>query len=265
MSNSSNNSLYNLAGKRALVFGASKGIGKAIAELMAENGAQIIAVARNEEALQELVRSLPGTGHQFLAVDVSDLKRLSEKIQSVLQQGAVDIWINNSGGPKGGPITQADPNEMMLAFQQHLLSAQTVAQLLVPRMMEKKYGRIINIISTSVKTPLPNLGVSNTIRGATANWAKTLSLEVASHGITVNNVLPGYTKTERLSQLQEATATRLKQSSSQVEESWKASIPAGRFAEPREIAAAAVFLASPAASYVNGINLPVDGGRTPSL
>ena len=254
-----------LSGQRALVMGASQGIGRASAIALAQAGAQVIVLARSKDLLSSLLKELPGSGHQMLVADVLDRDSLTKQISGVLQQGPLNICVNNSGGPKGGPLEAASHGEFEQAFAQHVLVGQAVAQLLIPGMKQARYGRIINIISTSVKAPIPNLGVSNTIRAAMASWAKSLSQEVALHGITVNNVLPGYTKTVRLESLRKATAERLKITEVEVENQWKASIPAGRFAEPSEVANAVLYLASPLASYVNGINLPVDGGRTPSL
>lgn len=231
-------------------------------------GAQIIAVARNEDKLKDLVQKLPGSGHRFLVLDLSDLGTVQTQVKKELELisgGAIEILLNNSGGPKGGPILDAKPEEFSHTFQQHVLSAQMLAQLLVPGMQAKNYGRIINVISTSVKAPIIGLGVSNTIRAAMASWAKTLSLEVASLGITVNSVLPGYTKTERLSGLLKAAAQKTGRSENDISAEWQNLIPARRFAEASEIAAVVGFLASPQAGYVNGVSIPVDGGRTLSI
>ncbi len=179
--------------------------------------------------------------------------------------GAIQILVNNTAGPKPGPIVEAAEDAFLGAFQNHVLTASLLLRLLMPGMKSAGYGRVINIISTSVKQPIPNLGVSNTIRGAMASWAKTVSLEVAQFGITANNILPGYTSTPRLEALLQNAALKQGKSVDQVSAEWRALVPARRFAEPAEIAAAAAFLASPAASYINGINLPVDGGRTGSL
>ena len=255
----------NLTGKKALVCGASGGIGEATARLFAEAGAEVILLARSEDKLIQLLQELPGSGHQYLCLDLANTHEVQNRIEKVLVNGPIHILVHNSGGPKGGALIEAKPEEFHTAFQNHLISAQTLAHLLVPGMRAEKYGRIINVISTSVKAPIPNLGVSNTIRGAMASWAKSLANEVALHGITVNNVLPGYTLTSRLESLRKATADRLKITESEVEKNWLASIPAGRFAKAEETAAAITFLASPLAAYINGINVPVDGGRTPSL
>jgi 3-oxoacyl-[acyl-carrier protein] reductase len=255
----------NLTGKTALVCGASRGIGAATARALATQGARILALARSQEELAKVVKDLPGEGHQAFALDLGDRTRLEQAILSALKHSPIEILINNSSGPKGGPIASADETEFTTAFAQHVLVNQLLCKLLLPGMKESGYGRIINIISTSVKTPLPNLGVSNTIRAAVAAWGKTLSQEVASYGVTVNSVLPGFTKTDRLASLLKAASEKRNLPEETIASEWRASVPAGRFGEPEEIAAAVAFLASPAASYINGIALAVDGGRTGSL
>ena len=191
---------------------------------------------------------------------------MQDVVSEFIQKGnAVHILINNTGGPAPGPAHLAKAEEFLLAFQAHLINNHQLMQLCLPGMKQAGYGRIINIISTSVKIPLPNLGVSNTIRGAVGNWAKTLANELAAFGITVNNVLPGATATERLTGIIKNKANKFNISEEDAREEMKAEIPAKRFAQPEEIAYAAAFLASPAAAYINGINVPVDGGRTGNL
>jgi 3-oxoacyl-[acyl-carrier protein] reductase len=250
-----------LTGRNALVCGASQGIGAASAKALALAGAKVTLLARNEEQLKKVLSELPGQDHRLIVGDLTKPESLTKKITD----RPIHIFVHNSGGPKGGPLLQAHAEEFLTAFHSHLLSAQILSQALIPAMQAEKYGRIINIISTSVKTPLQNLGVSNTIRAAMANWAKTLANEIGAYGITVNNVLPGFTLTSRLESLRKATAERLKVTEAEVEKTWLASIPAARFGKAEETAAAIAFLASPLAGYINGINLPVDGGRTPSL
>lgn len=255
-----------LNGKRALVCGASQGIGAAIAVALAEQGCAVTALARTKSKLDALVADLPGTGHRVVCLDIGDLNALNQTIsQELADHGDIHILINNSGGPAPGPIAQASPEAFTAGLQNHILAAACLTQLLLPGMQKAAYGRIINIISTSVKIPIPNLGVSNTIRGAMASWAKTLSLEVAADGITVNNILPGFTQTPRLDKLISAAAERLGKSEDEVAQLWRDGVPARRFGDPKETAAAAAFLASPAAGYINGVNLPVDGGRTGCL
>ncbi len=257
-----------LQGKRALVCGASRGIGRATAIALAGAGAEVLASARDEERLDELVASLPDSGgrrHARMSVDFSDCEALSAETLRALDDGAIHIVVNNSGGPPAGTAAEAPPEAFEAAFRQHLLANQTILQAVLPGMKSAGYGRLVNIISTSVKEPIPGLGVSNTIRGAVASWAKTLARELGPFGITVNNVLPGFTATERLDYLFHQRASASGQSFEAIRDQALAQVPAGRFAEPEETAAAVTFLASPAAAHINGINLPVDGGQMASL
>ncbi|PIQ23849.1 short-chain dehydrogenase [bacterium (Candidatus Blackallbacteria) CG17_big_fil_post_rev_8_21_14_2_50_48_46] len=254
-----------LEGKRALVCGASKGIGKAVAMLLAERGAEVVAVARNANTLKQLVNELPTPNHQahsWLAADFSSPSLLASELQTFLAgEAPFQILIHNTGGPPPGLIHQASLEAFSLAFAQHLLAGQVLVQALLPGMQASQYGRIINIVSTSVRQPIPGLGVSNTVRAAVAAWAKTLADELAPMGITVNNVLPGFTRTERLAQIIATRAEKQGLSPEAVEAAMLAEVPAGRFAEPEETAEAVAFLASQAASYITGTHLPVDGGR----
>lgn len=258
-----------LTGKRAVVCGASKGIGRATAIELATLGASVTVMARNEQALEGVRAALDtsnGQAHALLTADFSQPEALKAIIDNHLEQtGAAHILVNNSGGPPAGPVHTATQEQFLAAFTQHLLGNHIMMQACLPGMQAEKYGRIINIISTSVKQPLKGLGVSNTIRGAVANWAKTLAGEIAGDGITVNNVLPGATDTDRLGEILEGKAAKQGRSVEEVSKSEKAGIPAGRFGTPQELAQAIAFLASPAAAYINGINLPVDGGRTGCL
>ncbi len=259
----------NLSGKNAFVCGSTQGIGKAIAEELAGMGANVTLCARNKESLNQVMSGLSvdsGQSHQILTADFSKPDQLKSMVDNHLNQGnQYHILINNTGGPPGGLAIDAGIDEFRIAFNQHLICNQILTQAMVPGMKDSGYGRIINIISTSVKVPLNGLGVSNTIRGAVANWSKTLANELGQFGITVNNVLPGATATQRLSSIIENKASKTGKSIEEVSDAMKSAVPARRFAEAHEVAAAAAFLASPAAGYVNGINLPVDGGRTVSL
>lgn len=258
-----------LKGKTALVCGSTQGIGYATAKELAALGASVILIARNEEQLRLALTSLDtsnGQNHSYLVADFSQPEQLKKVISQFVSGGhKVHILINNTGGPKGGAIKDASTEEFILAFNQHLVCNHILVQALYPGMIEEGYGRIINVISTSVKQPLPNLGVSNTIRGAVANWSKTLANELGGFGITVNNVLPGATNTSRLQSIASVKAQQHNETVDQVFEEMASETPMKRIAQPEEIAAAIAFLASPAASYINGINVPVDGGRTKSL
>jgi 3-oxoacyl-[acyl-carrier protein] reductase len=258
-----------LTGRHALVCGASHGIGRASAIELAALGADVTVLARSAHALEALVASLPRGNdtqeHGFLVVDMTDHANLRAQVEAIANQGAVHILVNNTGGPPGGPAHAAAPDEFLAAFHQHLVANQTLLQAVLPGMRGDAYGRVINVISTSVKEPIRNLGVSNTIRGAVASWAKTLATELGPFGITVNNVLPGYTKTRRLDQILASRVAASGQDEDAVAQAMLAGVPTGRFAEAAEVANVVAFLASPAAAYVNGINVPVDGGRTLSL
>lgn len=253
-----------LRDKVALVGGASRGIGRACAEVLAQAGARLILLSRHEAALQEVRVSLPDADrHHILAVDLSNAEEAAQQLQRKLQTWGIDIhiWVNNSGGPAPGPAHSAPAEAYRKAFEQHVIASQKILEVVLPSMRKQQYGRIINIISTSVREPIPNLGVSNTIRAAVANWAKTLSRELAPWGITVNNVLPGFTQTGRLEQIIQKRAAEQGCSAGEVARQMMAQVPAGRFAHPEEIAYAVAFLASPLAAYINGIHLAVDGGR----
>lgn len=256
-----------LTGKHALVCGSTQGIGKAAAMELAALGADVTLVARNEGRLKNAVADLPGKGkHDYFIADFSNPEQLRTALgKYLLKEKTIHILVNNTGGPPGGAITEATAEEFTTAFSNHLLCNHLLVQSLLPGMKNAKYGRIINIISTSVKQPLRGLGVSNTIRAAVANWAKTLSFELGQFGITVNNILPGYTSTQRLESILESKAVKSGITKELVEKEMLIEIPAGRFGKAEEVAAAIAFLASPAAAYINGINLPVDGGRTGNL
>lgn len=257
-----------LSGKNALVCGSSKGIGWATAQKLAVLGANVTLVSRSAEIMSDLVSQLakqPGQDHDFLMADFSQRADLRRKIVGLTSHKTIHILINNTGGPKGGPILDAELEEFEQAFNNHVLCSHLLVKACVPGMKKEGYGRIINIISTSVKQPIPGLGVSNTIRGAMGNWSKTLAGEVGPFGITVNNLLPGFTATDRLEEIIQSRADKQGVSADQVREVMRQSVPVGRIGEPGEIGRVIAFLASPAASYINGTNIVVDGGRTGSL
>ncbi len=257
-----------LTGKTALIGGSTQGIGLASAQAMAAMGARCILISRNEEKLKAAVktlRAISGQQHHYLVADYANPEQVGAVITEFLKDNTVHILVNNSGGPAGGPVTKATPAEFLSAFNQHLICNHIITQLVAEGMKREGYGRVINIISTSVKIPLKDLGVSNTIRGAVASWAKTMANELGQFGITVNNVLPGATSTERLDTILTNKSAKTGKGREEVEQEMMGEIPARRFGKPEEIAAMVAFLASPAASYVNGTSIPVDGGRTGSI
>jgi 3-oxoacyl-[acyl-carrier protein] reductase len=257
-----------LQGKEAVVCGSTQGIGLASAIELARLGATVTLLARNESKLKRVHAELPrgfGQDHAYLVADFSDPAEVEAAIGKHSRKRITHILVNNTGGPPGGQAIDAEPQAFIKAFSSHLLCNQVLVQSVVPGMKKEGYGRIINIISTSVKIPIRGLGVSNTVRGAVASWAKTLSVELAPFGITVNNVLPGSTDTQRLDEIIRNKAEKANRSIDEVRKEMVAEIPAGRIGLASEIAAAVAFLATPAASYINGVSLPVDGGRTGSL
>lgn len=254
--------------RTALICGSSQGIGLAAARELAMLGANCILLARNEQSLQAAVASLgtsSGQQHRFAVADFSIPSTVQQAVAQLDLPTPVSILVNNTGGPKPGVIIDASAAQFLDAFQQHIVVNQLLSQAMVPGMKQLGYGRIINIVSTSVKIPLNNLGVSNTIRGAVASWAKTMANELGEFGITVNNVLPGFTSTARLKSLAETLAANKGITVEEQELSMQQEVPLKRFGKAEEIAALVAFLASPAASYITGTNIPVDGGRTGSL
>lgn len=257
-----------LTGKRALVAGSTQGIGFASAEALASLGASCTLIARNEDSLKGAVTKLDtakGQQHGYLVADFSQPKQVEQAVSNFLKEHTVHILVNNSGGPAAGPASTAEVAQFEAAFQQHLVCNHILATRCMEGMKKDNYGRIINIISTSVKIPLKGLGVSNTIRGAVASWAKTLANELGKDGITVNSVLPGATGTARLESIINNKSGKTGKATSEVEDEMLEEIPAGRFGKPEEIAAVVAFLATPAAAYVNGVSIPVDGGRTGTI
>ncbi len=257
-----------LTNKTAVICGGSKGIGFATAQALASMGANCILIARNEKSLQQAAAYLDmeqGQQHYYYELDVLDHAAVKEVANDINLHHNVHILINNTGGPSGGPIIDADASQFIYTFNQHLIASHLFTQAFLPKMISENYGRIIQIISTSVKAPLVGLGVSNTIRASVASWAKTLANEIGHTGVTVNNVLPGATDTDRLRSLHQAQAEAQQKTIEQIQQEWLAVIPANRFGTPEEVANVVAFLASPAASYVNGVSIQVDGGRVPNL
>lgn len=257
-----------LKGKTALVGGSSKGIGRAVATALSQRGCNITLVARSEDSLLDAIRGLDTTAgqrHDFIIADHSRLEELRELVQHQLRETTYHILVNNTGGPPAGDLMDVTPQQLEGAFRSHVVSAHLLTLLLVPGMKQSGYGRIINIVSTSVKVPIHGLGISNTVRAALANWAKTLATELGPFGITVNNILPGATNTERLQDLIRARAIKTGRRQEDIENDMLQEIPMRRFGYPEEVAAAAAFLATPQAAYISGINLTVDGGRMPCL
>ena len=254
-----------LKGKNALICGSTAGIGKAVSKEFAQMGANVTLFSRNEDKLKLVIESMDcinNQNHRFLVGDFNHPDNIQTVINNDISQGnTYHILVNNSGGPKGGLIIEAKKSEFLEGFNRHLICNHILSTALLTGMKSKKYGRIINIISTSVKQPIQGLGVSNTIRGAVASWAKTLSFEVGVDGITINNILPGFTDTERLASLIDSKSQTQNISMEDVAKAMESTVPAGRFGKPEETAKAIVFLASPAAGYINGVSLAVDGGR----
>jgi 3-oxoacyl-[acyl-carrier protein] reductase len=257
-----------LGGRHALVCGGSEGIGRAAAIELARLGADVTLLARREDALREAVAGLPkneNQRHAYLVADVSQAKALGDAVAALAADRPVHILVNNTGGPPGGAAHAASVDAYLDAFNKHLVANHTLLQAVLPGMRGAHWGRIVNVISTSVYEPIPNLGVSNTIRGAVASWAKTLSRELGADGITVNNVLPGYTRTQRLDQILADRSQASGKPQDEIAKAMLASVPVGRFAEAGEIGGVIAFLCTEAAAYVNGQSLAVDGGRMQSI
>ena len=258
----------NLAGKHALVCGGSEGIGRAAAIELAQLGADVTVLARREVALQALVDALPNNGtqrHGLLVADIAASDALRASVATLATSAPIHILINNTGGPPGGAAHSAAIEAYLDAFHRHLVANQTLLQAVLPGMRAARWGRVVNVISTSVYEPIPNLGVSNTIRGAVASWAKTLSRELGADGITVNNVLPGYTRTQRLDQILGDRSSATGKTRDEIASGMLASVPVGRFADAQEIGGVIAFLCASAAAYVNGQSIAVDGGRMQSI
>jgi 3-oxoacyl-[acyl-carrier protein] reductase len=258
-----------LTGKKAIVCGSTQGLGLATAVELALLGAEVILMARNEKKLKEIVKSLDtvkGQKHAYIVADFQIPQAVKNAIDRYLAgKKQINILVNNTGGPKGGNSVDATPEDFLQAFSSHLICSHILVQAVLPSMKSSGYGRIVNIISTSVKQPIPGLAVSNTIRGAVASWSKTLASELGEFGITVNNVLPGYTKTARYESIIKSRASASQKKEEEIEANFLSEIPLRKIGTPEEFGAAVAFLCTPAASYISGINLPVDGGRLACL
>lgn len=255
----------NLEGRRALVCGSTQGMGLAIARELNNQGANITLFARNEEEMKKIVSQLKGNKNDYLVADFNDLKSVEMSVKEALKKGDYQILINNTGGPPSGKIEDASLNDFQLAMTRHLHVSHTLSQLLLPGMKNANYGRIVNIISTSVKIPINGLGVSNTVRGAMASWAKTMANELGQFGITVNNILPGFINTGRIKSIVSQRSSAQNKTEKEIKDGMISTIPAGRFGEPEEIADYAAFLCSNSGAYISGTSLRVDGGRTGSI
>ncbi|MBY0610815.1 MAG: SDR family oxidoreductase [Beijerinckiaceae bacterium] len=259
---------FGLAGRKALILGASKGLGAATARTLAQEGAQVIAAARSIDVIEGWKAALDAplqANVSALRLDVSDTASLDAVLKPVLDAGGVDIIVLNSGGPPPGTALEITGEQWLTQFQTMAINLFHIAGLFIPGMRERKWGRIVTIASSGIEQPIPNLTLSNGIRSAVLGWSKTLASEIAADGVTVNMVLPGRILTDRLGQLDEANAKRQNKSKAEIEASAKSVIPAGRYGEPQEFANAVAFLCSDKASYITGIKLRVDGGAMKSV
>ena len=250
-----------LGGQTALVCGASKGIGRACALMLARAGARVIACARSQSGLDSLVTEMYGDGHETIVLDLEDIDAVRDAVSSM---GVVQIVVNNSGGPPGGALLENSLEDFDGPFRRHLHAAHTIVQMLAPSMEEAGSGRIVNIISTSVRGPIDNIGLSNTLRGAMASWSKSLSRELHPC-ITINNILPGFTDTDRLGSLASSISERTGDSVKDITEGWLGGVPIQRLVSPLETAVAATFLCLPSSGAIRGVSLAVDGGRMRSI
>ena len=250
-----------LGGQTALVCGASKGIGRACALMLARAGARVIACARSQSGLDSLVTEMYGDGHETIVLDLEDIDAVRDAVSSM---GVVQIVVNNSGGPPGGALLENSLEDFDGPFRRHLHAAHTIVQMIAPSMEEAGSGRIVNIISTSVREPIDNIGLSNTLRGAMASWSKSLSRELHPC-ITINNILPGFTDTDRLGSLASSISERTGDSVKDITEGWLGGVPIQRLVSPLETAVAATFLCLPSSGAIRGVSLAVDGGRMRSI
>ncbi|MAH99058.1 MAG: short-chain dehydrogenase [Euryarchaeota archaeon] len=250
-----------LEGRTALVCGASKGIGRSCALMLARSGARVIACARTTSDLDSLIEEMHGDGHTKIELDLEDIDAVRGAVSTI---GVVHILVNNAGGPPGGPLLENGIDDFAGPFARHLHASHVITQELVPIMESEGMGRIVNIISTSVREPIDNIGLSNTLRGAMASWSKSLSRELPPC-ITINNILPGFTDTDRLGSLASSISERTGKTLEDVTESWMNGVPIGRLIDPMETAVAVAWLCLPSSAGVRGVSLAVDGGRMRSI
>ncbi len=254
--------------KKALIGGSSSGIGKAIAEQLAESGATVTLMARNGDKLKSILSKLPtadGQKHQYLLVDFNDFEGYKNVISTYFENNTVDILINNTQGPSGGGALEKGVNDYQDAFDLLFKTVVFTSELALKQMRKNEWGRIINVASISVKEPLSYLVLSNSIRAAVTTWAKTLASDVGKYGITVNNVLTGYFDTDRITQLNTKKAEKMGVAPEEVLKEMEARVPVGRIGDPKEYGHLVAFLASEKAAYITGTNIPIDGGLLKSV
>ena len=250
-----------LTGKKALIGGSSKGIGLGIANELANSGASVCLMARNESRLKEIVGQLPNSSnHSYLVVDFSKFEEYKLKIEQYIQNNHVDILVNNTQGPPAGNSLSKNIDSYQEAFDLLFKSVVHTTSLVIPKMQKNKWGRIINVTSVSVKEPLNYLVLSNSIRSAVVAWAKSLSVDLGPDGITVNSILTGYFDTERIKELNKEKSKSLKITETEVLDKMKSLVPASRLGRPEEYGYLVSFLSSDNAAYINGASIPIDGG-----
>ena len=257
-----------LVGKKALIGGSSKGIGKAIGEQLANSGASVTLMARSEATLQNIISQLPtdqGQQHQYLVVDFSDFEAYKKTITTYFKEHTIDILVNNTQGPTSGSALEKKVDDYQTAFDLLFKSVVFTTELALEHMMKQQYGRIINVASVSVKEPLSYLALSNSIRAAVVTWAKSLATDVGAYNITVNSVLTGYFDTERIAQLNSKKAETMGVSPEEVRTNMEEMVPLKRIGDPKEYGYLAAFLASDQAAYITGTTIPIDGGLLKSL
>ena len=258
----------NLNGKKALVGGSSRGLGFAVAKQLALSGASVTLMSRNEKKLKEIVANLENetkVKHNYLIVDFNNFDSYKKIISTFLSSNPIDILVNNTQGPKPGDVESLSIDDYQNAFDLLFKSVVHTTSVALPYMKKNSWGRVLNMVSISVKEPLSYLALSNTIRGSVVTWAKTLANDVACDNITVNNILTGYFKTERIEELNFEKAKKLNISIDQVFDTMKNQVPMKRIGNPEEFGYLASFLCSDKASYITGINIPIDGGLIKSL